>query len=466
MTSSRHGTAGLSLLVLSLLGTACASFPKAPDEGGATWIRVQTERFSVATDLPRADAVELVRMLETWWAALSVEIDKIAGEGTLGSVETPEPLLVVAPRNRRELQGIHFYFGGMFSAGWLLPPIVSMGDIGDEQGREALRHELAHAVLGQHVPRVPRWFNEGLAEYLQTGELDAKAGTVRWGARTTEPPGGLGLSSTRALLDPRSWAGNEYAPVQFAAGLLVHMLVSKHPSEVACYLGHLRADTDPGRAVNACFSSRDKWDFELGAYRYSFSYKTVTLPFTGGRSDPRVSTMSPASVLATFALLDRMVLGGEEPGLGSARRNRMARNLQRALELDPDEPLAGLLLLADEGVAPARRAAVTAALTEAHPGNWRAWVRRAEDDDLPDADRRQAYENALRLAPDRVEVLRLAAFVAAGEERWTDARELGTKAWLAGASDSELRELLVAAKWRVSPADRARTASPPPPSPR
>jgi len=228
--------------------------------------------------------VELVKTLETWWGALSVEIDKIAGEDTLGAVEPPEALLVIAPRNRRELQGIHFYFEGTFSAGWLLPPVVSMGDARDEDGREALRHELAHAFLGQHVPRVPRWFNEGLAEYLQTGEIDVKAGTVQWGARQTDP-GGLGLPSTRAVLDPRIWTSTEYEPVQFAAGLLVHMLISKQPSAVACYLGHLRTDIDPSGAVRTCFSSRDKWDFELGAYRYSFSYKKVSRPFTVPRAN-------------------------------------------------------------------------------------------------------------------------------------------------------------------------------------
>ena len=84
-----------------------------------------------------------------------------------------EPLLVIALRSRWEREAVHYYLGGVFRQFEYAPPVIDVGDIDDERGRETLRHELAHALLHAQLPRVPRWLNEGMAEYLSIGGVDA-----------------------------------------------------------------------------------------------------------------------------------------------------------------------------------------------------------------------------------------------------------------------------------------------------
>ncbi|MBC7966291.1 MAG: hypothetical protein H7Z17_10250, partial [Fuerstia sp.] len=50
-----------------------------------------------------------------------------------------------------------------------------------------LRHEVTHAILHQHLPFLPLWIDEGLAEYLEEPESErsgsSRTKTARWKAR-------------------------------------------------------------------------------------------------------------------------------------------------------------------------------------------------------------------------------------------------------------------------------------------
>ena len=84
--------------------------------------------------------------------------------------------------------------------------------------------------------------------------------------------------------------------------------------------------------------------------------------------------------------------------------------------------------------APQSYADLSAKIVRDHPDDWRGWVARLHAPTLPEEERKQAAEHAMNLAPAETEVIRVAASVAAIEGRWTDARELGVRAWLRGAS--------------------------------
>ncbi len=55
-----------------------------------------------------------------------------------------------------------------------------------------LRHEVTHAFLHQHLPFLPLWLDEGLAEYLEEKrserQTSSRASTVRWKARISWAP--------------------------------------------------------------------------------------------------------------------------------------------------------------------------------------------------------------------------------------------------------------------------------------
>jgi hypothetical protein len=338
----RYGALSLSL---GALVAGCATFPLASDEGGPPWMQVDSAHFSLVTDMKDGPARELAGTLEDWWSAMSVALG-MAGAAPAPSDEKQEPLLVIALRSRAERQGVHYDLGGMFVAFPLVPPAISIGNIDEEGGLETLKHELAHALLYQRLPRVPRWFTEGMAVYLQNAELDRARAVARWGFLNQSEIHDwmtFGRSvSTREMLEESDWAGFGLGALEVRAGLLVHMLTNRHPDQLACYLRRLETALDPDTALQ-CFGNREGWDSELNDYAYGLSFASRSAPVEVRDLVATTSPIHDAAVHAVLAMLDLMVLPTESAQFRPDREERARRNLARALTLDPGQLLGGLL---------------------------------------------------------------------------------------------------------------------------
>ncbi len=466
LSSRRHPKRGPQLAVLaSAFVAACVTFPRAPDEGGSPWISVQTPHFTLATDMEKAPAENLARMLEDTWTAMEYALESLPG-GALDDVAGSEPVLVIALKNDREREAVHKRLGGVFSAQSLLPPAVSIGDIDANRGAEVLKHELAHAVLSKRLPRVPRWLNEGIAVYLQTAELDRDRQVVEWGIWSEHDMRMLreygSRASVDALFDSERWKSSVGAyALEIEAGLLVHMLVNRYPGQLGCYLKGLATDVDPNAAM-ACFPDRTRWNYEVKEYDYD-------APAAGKRAsvafpDVEVSTatLGDARVHAVLAMLDYMVVSFVEPQFQAGRYERAQRHLARALEIDPAERLAILLTLTRTDPSGARRVELAKRLVDSHPDNWATWVVRAGTPGLTAAEQFAAIDRAWALAPGRTEVLGLAALRAFAESRWSEARALAIKAWLGGIDGDDNRALVYAASAQIGPCAQAESWLPPP----
>jgi hypothetical protein len=236
---------------------------------------------------------------------------------------------------------------------------------------------------------------------------------------------------TRTLLDPDSWQDDTFV-LEVYAGLLVHMLINRHPDQLACYLQRLETDLDADAALQ-CFPERSRWDSEMTDYAYSLSFASKQAAFVVSDVDATTSAMTDPQVHAVLALLDLIVMPHVLNQFRPPREARARHNLERALSLDGAQLLAGLLTLSQTDLGAPERARLTKTLVDAHPGEWRAWVARAEVDHLPIAEWRQAVARARELAPEQQSVLRLVALDALVERRWDDARALARRAWLRGA---------------------------------
>ena len=206
--------------LIGALSAGCASFPRAADEGGRPWIQVDTPHFSLATDMDAAPARDLARTLEDWWAVMGIALPQAGGAPHPGSA-AHERLLVIALRSSGEREEVHYNLGGAFSAFPLVPPAMSIGNFDSDLGRETLKHELAHALLYERLPRIPRWLTEGMAVYLQTADLNRQRGTAEWGMRSqSDTRAMLGWRSigTRRLLDPDGWHGDDTFTSSFTPG--------------------------------------------------------------------------------------------------------------------------------------------------------------------------------------------------------------------------------------------------------
>ena len=74
-----------------------------------------------------------------------------------------------------------------------------------------LRHEVTHAILHQHLPFLPLWIDEGLAEYLEEPESvrsdSSRTKTARWRARVGWAPS---LQSLESIPNAESMNDDEY----------------------------------------------------------------------------------------------------------------------------------------------------------------------------------------------------------------------------------------------------------------
>ncbi|MBC7964990.1 MAG: hypothetical protein H7Z17_03610 [Fuerstia sp.] len=86
-----------------------------------------------------------------------------------------------------------------------------------------LRHEVTHAILHQHLPFLPLWIDEGLAEYLEEPESErsgsSRTKTARWKARLGWAPS---LQSLENIPSAESMDADEYRDSWAMACLLLN----------------------------------------------------------------------------------------------------------------------------------------------------------------------------------------------------------------------------------------------------
>jgi hypothetical protein len=404
---------------------SCATAPRAPDEGGRPWVRVETTNLVLETDLDAKAAQELAGDLERWRLAMTVAVfPGIAGP--------PSHLSVIALRPG-ELQALHAPFIGLFLDPVFVGPTLILGERHGDDPLPVLKHELAHAVVRQNLPQAPQWLSEGVATFLETTELDPSTGDLTWGARQEGHTfQGLIVENLEALLAAPTWPQSRRAEATFIAGRLVRMLARNHPAALACFLHGLRAFEAPGAALDRCFPVRVSWPSEINDDGWG------NAPAVGRARVllPQVQTLSlrmpDGDVHALLALVDWAVSGQVAGARDHAeRRAAFESHLQRALALDPGQPLANALDQPVRERSARERLDHAASAVREHPEDWRTWAMRAwalETPDNPRSARCESAGQAQRLEPDRGEVLLALAHCALRDHRWQEAEELARHA--------------------------------------
>jgi tetratricopeptide (TPR) repeat protein len=171
-----------SLLLLATLAFGCAHYNMAcPHDGGPAWVEVTSPHFTLRTDMPAAKAETIIRECERIFASFVGVVDFLlpGSEGqTVG--RTSLVLFESIWEYRKVRTGKSQEVGPL----WLE---LGVSTASDERGRrmilmsadakpsETFRHELTHRLLRPRLGQIPRWLNEGLAEYFaQSGMIGDK----------------------------------------------------------------------------------------------------------------------------------------------------------------------------------------------------------------------------------------------------------------------------------------------------
>jgi hypothetical protein len=268
------------LLLWALLAVACSS--------SGAWRRVDTPHFVLRTDLSSSEAKRAGLALETTRDALvSAAWPRVNFSGEKTHV------YVLA-------NGLDFerHFGprtaGIFSH--QSPPVFILYGSADrwELRRTAhrptpsvLRHEMAHQLSAEVWPHQPRWFSEGLAEFLEPVFYAEDNENVVIGGVNFEALGAYRNVRTLKVEDALKWkeglgtlAEREAAGLYGLSWLFVHWLYHQHPQELGRYVDELHRGKSYDEAFAVAMSSIDlaNIDRELHAYQKFGKFDEIPRP--------------------------------------------------------------------------------------------------------------------------------------------------------------------------------------------
>jgi len=392
------------ILVATSLALACAHAPRAPSLDG--WRELRSPHFRLWTNLPSRDARTTLDQLETLRAALGTAWS--AGD----PADPPGTTNAIVLRDPRELRSFTVWTGlaRVTRRGPLLVAAGTAVALGDASPRQALlAHEVAHDLDHRRMPGAPRWFDEGLASYLELAEL-VDAGRVRLGEISRDD---LEAARTRPLLPLDDVARTpwettspaELTDVYRSSRLWVQLLRVEEPARIRTLEAALergapwrvawveaRRDLDTGRLEDA-----------LRRWLHGGRFPTELHRFTVTRGPVEERALATWEVHLVFAELWK----AGASTIDDDRSPRVRAELEAAALAAPDEPLPKVLL-ADLETHPDRRLEAAAGLRRAYPRSPDAAVllaRILRDDGGPVPGRREAMLDAVVLAPDDVDAL-------------------------------------------------------------
>lgn len=402
----------LALLSLALLGSALPAAAATRVDG---WVEARTPHLTVYTDAGPQRAAEIAVRLERFRTVFS----RLAPDFELRS-PAPTRILAFADydpwKTVRDGGGLRVLGQFLSSPDGNFITLAADPEEGDALG--VIQHEYVHELVRHNFPRVPLWFNEGLAEYYRTFEVeDGRAvlgrppeDRLRWLDRHAE----LKLSEVVTIGSedlPRHGAqsaGRLYA-VSWA---LVHHLLSGDGAKLeatADWLALLAQGEEPLDAFEEAFGVRvTRLERELTEIVRRGDFPTATFPAADLPAHAEVWTVPPAEV--------HVHLGDLLTRLGRLPEAR--DHFYDALETQPGHPeaLSGLAFLEDLAGSLGEAAVLHREAAASGQGSALVWLRygrhllqlrnTAETRQQADAfaeDARTALKQAVEIDPDFAE---------------------------------------------------------------
>lgn len=256
----------------------------APPATAPGWRQVKTADFVLFTDLDAADAERAAQLLAQSLVGLKAMFGR-------APVLVQRRLTVIALRDGMEFE--RRYGKRTWGFAFTEPEEVTLclygppdrwfvrTEINYEGTQSVLQHELAHAIISRYFPRQPKWFAEGMAQYLET---------YRWLDGDTVQLGEPNLDAYRAYREYRSlniqdmlaWdsMNQREATVAGLYGLswaFVHYARNSRTRELAQYMAML-AEWGPERAWRQVFAPVEgALDGEVFRYMKVGQYTNLTI---------------------------------------------------------------------------------------------------------------------------------------------------------------------------------------------
>jgi hypothetical protein len=243
-------------LLLFLSGCAHVA-PECATHAGTPWLELSSQHFVLQTNLAPEEAKATTVQLERARASV---LAAFPGGGGL-----KEPLEVVVFTNAAQLQDLSGdpLLEAALIHDWRGPLLLTASTAAFLESTQLKRtlHELAHHYSARSLKRWPRWFEEGLAIYLETITIDGEKQTATRGAAHQLKLGEVmrwGILPVQSLwawdVEPDALNGLEQHRAA-SAWFWVHFLVNEHRGELDRFMRSLAEGDEPRAAWAAAFSA-------------------------------------------------------------------------------------------------------------------------------------------------------------------------------------------------------------------
>jgi len=417
-----------ALLLSSCIGS---SFPKTPAAGGPAWQEITTEHFIIDTDLDAAQADAMVRQLEN--------LRKVMAETVFGGEPPPRPRARVLALRVDEYRHFDRVYVGTFVSSVLFQPmlITSPGGDWDTFSADIRKHELAHYVSSLYIDigLQPRWFAEGLADYLETIRYDDKTGAVEVGHH---PPDYQYLENIKQATSDELWAWDREEPYDALTARLyqtswaaLHYLFDQRPADLLDYERALARGEDARKSWNRIFPDLEGvgLDDAIRKYVHKRDYKITKATVQPATANVKTRGLGEPDVLAWRATL-YMALQKNSKRTPEESKTLAAENVTASLKQSESSFWAHQVNLFYFDTVPSSIDLAKQAISS-EQDNWLAWLwysevlRRAKG---PLAEQRATLVKALERAPDNRVALTQFSWVEARSGNWKSALESAAKA--------------------------------------
>jgi tetratricopeptide (TPR) repeat protein len=313
------------------------------------------------------------------------------------------------------------------------------GSLATPETTSILRHELVHHLAASIYRRQPRWFSEGLAQFLETVRTGEDGKTVVIGAANLEAMQKYRSFRSLRVADALAWSGQlDAMPEATVHGLyglswvMVHWLFNEHPEQFDQLQGLLARGIDPDKAWKVIVPGLKTADVDIAINQYVAhgNYKEYLAPFTEPRPPLEELPLTEADVHAERA---RVAMAAARSTSDRAGHQREAQEeLATALKIDPAD--ANALVLRFRSASPSDRPAIARQLTQAHPEDGRGWLllglalQDGQADPQREVEREAALRKAVALRPEDPTALNDLARFHVQQGKAADAAPLVTRA--------------------------------------
>ena len=380
MSFSRTSRAALLGFGVAL---GCAGTGRVLPSGGGGWREVSSAHFAVRTDLSSADARAASAYLEQSRAAL------IAVFGPRADRPQASPTEVTVFADGLEFE--HYFSRrvlGLYTRSEYPERIVLWGPpsrweqrstLAVEGHSSVLKHEMTHALAAGVYIRQPRWFNEGMAQFLETFELSPDGRSATFGMANLKALRFYNQNRSVSLADAFAWdhvaldaqSDGEFSGHYGLSWALTHWFFNTHLKEFSVLQEGYAKGRSPELAWKAAMGGArlEDLDVTLNQYVKHGDYQVFVLPVAASGGVVRERMLTPAQVATLHGemALVGLSLTGEHQ---DSKRAEAKADFAQVLAVDPAD--VGALSL-QKYSSPQERFQAAQRAVATHPDDAGAW---------------------------------------------------------------------------------------------